>query len=163
MQGMSISRATLCASATNVKCSASRRVITASGGPTPILDDAVTYSYLTNLSHLTISALDVGVLIQHPRISDLTLTLIAPDGTRVLTACADNVVRYWDADEAQVLKSFSYASAPTTEVAFSPDGHRGLTTTSDHRLHLWDLATGDEIHAPGQKEGAFLDLSATTL
>src|SRR5205085_4234479 len=59
-------------------------VITASGGPTPILDDAVTYSYLTNLSHLTISALDVGVLIQHPRISDLTLTLIAPDGTRVL-------------------------------------------------------------------------------
>src|SRR5207249_2521253 len=54
------------------------------GGPTPILDDAVTYSYITNLSHLSISSLDVGVLVRHPRISDLALTLVAPDGTRIL-------------------------------------------------------------------------------
>ena len=48
------------------------------------MDDAVTYAYITNLTHLTISSLDVGLLISDPRISDLALTLISPTGTRVL-------------------------------------------------------------------------------
>ena len=30
-------------------------------------------------------------------------------------------------------------------------------------LRLWDVATGGEIHPAGQKDGSFLDLSATTL
>lgn len=58
--------------------------IAGAGAPVPILDDAVTYAYLTNLTHLPISALDVGLLISDPRISDLAITLISPDGTRVL-------------------------------------------------------------------------------
>src|SRR5205814_6971643 len=49
-----------------------------------IRDDAVTYAYLTNLTHLPISSLDVGLLIRDPRISDLAMTLISPNGTRVL-------------------------------------------------------------------------------
>ncbi|HEY5915274.1 MAG TPA: S8 family serine peptidase, partial [Verrucomicrobiae bacterium] len=53
-------------------------------GPVPIADDAVTYAYITNLVHMTISALDVGLLINHPRLSDLAITLISPSGTRVL-------------------------------------------------------------------------------
>src|SRR5678816_4413097 len=31
-----------------------------------------------------ISSIDVGLLIRHPRISDLAITLIAPNGTRIL-------------------------------------------------------------------------------
>jgi subtilisin-like proprotein convertase family protein len=54
------------------------------GGPVSIRDDAVTYAYLTNLNHMTISSLDVGMLISDPRISDLAITLISPNGTRVL-------------------------------------------------------------------------------
>src|SRR6185436_17729218 len=53
--------------------------------------------------------------------------------------------------------------ATTTDVAFSPDGQRGLTTSVDNRLRLWDLKTGNEIPRPGEQQGAFLDLSATTL
>ena len=55
-------------------------------GNEPIADDAVTYS--TNhvgLSSPLVSA-EVGVRIDHPRISDLVLTLISPEGTRVLLA-----------------------------------------------------------------------------
>jgi subtilisin-like proprotein convertase family protein len=54
------------------------------GGPVAILDDAVTYAYLTNLNHMDISSVDVGLLIRDPRISDLAITLISPNGTRVL-------------------------------------------------------------------------------
>lgn len=58
--------------------------ISSFAGPVPIADDAVTYAYITNLVHMTISALDIGLLIDHPRISDLAITLISPSGTRVL-------------------------------------------------------------------------------
>jgi subtilisin-like proprotein convertase family protein len=52
--------------------------------PVPILDDAVTDIYLTNNLHAIISSLDVGLLINDPRVSDLAITLISPNGTRVL-------------------------------------------------------------------------------
>ena len=52
--------------------------------PVPILDDAVTDVYLTNNTHDIISSLDVGLLISDPRVSDLAITLISPNGTRVL-------------------------------------------------------------------------------
>jgi subtilisin-like proprotein convertase family protein len=58
--------------------------VSGAGGPVSILDDAITYAYLTNLTHLPISSLDVGLLISDPRISDLAITLISPNGTRVL-------------------------------------------------------------------------------
>ncbi|MDB6124021.1 MAG: Peptidase and in kexin sedolisin [Pedosphaera sp.] len=55
-------------------------------GPIPILDDAVTYA--TNFVALDKLIVDteVGVRIDHPRVSDLALTLISPHGTRVLLA-----------------------------------------------------------------------------
>jgi len=52
--------------------------------PVPILDDAVTDIYVTNNLHDLISSLDVGLLISDPRVSDLAITLISPNGTRVL-------------------------------------------------------------------------------
>jgi subtilisin-like proprotein convertase family protein len=58
-----------------------------SGGPTPILDDAVVYSTvtITNVpSTATIAQAAVGVAIDHPRVSDLVLTLIDPGGERFL-------------------------------------------------------------------------------
>ena len=55
-------------------------------GNEPIADDAVTYSTNTvGLSSALVSA-EVGVRINHPRVSDLVLTLISPQGTRVLLA-----------------------------------------------------------------------------
>ena len=50
----------------------------------PILDDAITFVHLTNDTHGIISSVDVGLLISDPRISDLAITLISPNGTRVL-------------------------------------------------------------------------------
>jgi subtilisin-like proprotein convertase family protein len=52
--------------------------------PVPILDNAVTDIYLTNDLHSIINSLDVGLLISDPRVSDLAITLLSPNGTRVL-------------------------------------------------------------------------------
>jgi subtilisin-like proprotein convertase family protein len=59
----------------------------ASGGPVPIADDAVSYSTIT-ISNIPpgvqIAQADVAVAINHPRVSDLVLTLISPTGKRIM-------------------------------------------------------------------------------
>jgi subtilisin-like proprotein convertase family protein len=50
----------------------------------PILDDALSLATLYVTNNAPILSLDVGVRIQHPRVSDLVLHLVSPTGTRVL-------------------------------------------------------------------------------
>jgi subtilisin-like proprotein convertase family protein len=52
--------------------------------PAVILDDAVSASTLSVTNSDAILSVDVGVRIDHPRVSDLVLSLVGPDGTRVL-------------------------------------------------------------------------------
>jgi subtilisin family serine protease/subtilisin-like proprotein convertase family protein len=59
-------------------------VTCASAGPTLILDDAITNASLFVSNRQPIASLDVGLLVNHPRISDMVFTLISPSGTRVL-------------------------------------------------------------------------------
>jgi subtilisin-like proprotein convertase family protein len=62
-----------------------------SSGPQPIPDDAASYSTIqvtnggiNSAAPLNIASLEVGMRIEHPRISDLVLHLIDPFGTRIL-------------------------------------------------------------------------------
>ena len=64
--------------------SAAETVDYASTGPVPILDDAVTYSYIDVPRNDQIQGINVGLRVDHPRISDLVFHLISPDGTRYL-------------------------------------------------------------------------------
>ncbi|MGD0087605.1 MAG: S8 family serine peptidase [Verrucomicrobiota bacterium] len=58
--------------------------IYSSGGPVPILDDAVTTNNIVVPDDQTISSMEVALRVDHPRISDLVFHLIGPDGTRDL-------------------------------------------------------------------------------
>jgi subtilisin-like proprotein convertase family protein len=57
-------------------------------GPVPLLDDAVTLSSTNSNvainTNLPIVSVNVGIRVDHPRISDLVFHLISPDGTRIL-------------------------------------------------------------------------------
>lgn len=53
-------------------------------GPLEILDDAVTTDSIQVSDPNLIQDFNVGLRIDHPRISDLVITLIGPDGTRYL-------------------------------------------------------------------------------
>lgn len=57
-----------------------------SGGNEPLRDDAVTDSTITVTNDARIQQVEVGLRIDHPRVSDLAVTLISPRGTRVLLA-----------------------------------------------------------------------------
>ena len=55
-----------------------------SQGTQPILDDAITYSSILITNTQRIIRAEVGVAIDHPRVSDLALTLLSPSGKRIL-------------------------------------------------------------------------------
>ena len=57
-----------------------------SSGPTPAVDDAVTNSIIHVDRNALVAGVEVGVHIEHPRVSDLVLHLVSPSGTRVLLA-----------------------------------------------------------------------------
>jgi subtilisin family serine protease/subtilisin-like proprotein convertase family protein len=57
-----------------------------SGGGAPLLDDAVTNYSIFITNEMPVATVDVGLRIDHPRVSDLAVTLISPRGTRVLLA-----------------------------------------------------------------------------
>ena len=50
----------------------------------PLLDDAVTNSTIFISSTQQIASVNVGFVVEHPRISDLTFTLVSPTGQRIL-------------------------------------------------------------------------------
>ena len=52
----------------------------------PLLDDAVTNAWIWVSNQTRIASVDVGLRIDHPRVSDLAVTLISPKGTRILLA-----------------------------------------------------------------------------
>jgi subtilisin-like proprotein convertase family protein len=56
----------------------------ASGGTLPLLDDAVMDSSISVTNTEAVVSVNVGIRVDHPRISDLVFHLISPDGTRVL-------------------------------------------------------------------------------
>ncbi len=55
-----------------------------STGPVTLIDDAVTNSVITVLTNRQVVDVQVGVRIDHARVSDLVLHLVSPQGTRVL-------------------------------------------------------------------------------
>jgi len=63
---------------------APEQLIYNSSGSVPILDDAVTTDSIFVPDDAIIASVDVGLRVDHPRISDLVFHLISPDGTRVL-------------------------------------------------------------------------------
>lgn len=58
----------------------------AGAGRTTVLDDAVTNATLLVTNHALLADLRVGVRIDHPRASDLSLSVVSPNGSRVLLA-----------------------------------------------------------------------------
>jgi len=61
-----------------------RPVLFTSDEEVPLLDDAVTYGTLVVTNRGRIASVEVGLRVDHPRVSDLAITLISPGGTRVL-------------------------------------------------------------------------------
>jgi WD40 repeat protein/predicted Ser/Thr protein kinase len=73
--------------------------------------------------------------------SDRVLSAVwSPDGSRILTACADRSARLWDAKTGAVHGAPMVHPRPVSAVAFSPDGVT-LMTVAGREVRLWKAVT----------------------
>ncbi len=64
-----------------------------------------------------------------------------PDGKRVLTTpwSGENVIRLWDVESGQVLRTFTGHKEAAITVVVAADGQTALTTGKDGTVRLWNL------------------------
>jgi WD40 repeat protein len=66
----------------------------------------------------------------------------SPDGRRLATACADRLVREWDAGTGRLLGAFEGHADDVNWVAWSRDGSRVASASSDGTVRLWNPSDG---------------------
>jgi hypothetical protein len=92
-------------------------------------------------SRIRLQALDSGNM-------RLQSVAISPDGRRALGGGADGMLRLWDLDSGNLVRSFGIDRGPLVYgVAFLADGKRAVSAGGDSMLRLWDIETGAEIRA----------------
>jgi subtilisin-like proprotein convertase family protein len=93
--------------------------------PLPLADDAVSVFGMAVTNTAPILAVDVGVRIAHPRVSDLVLNLVSPGGTRVLL----------DENRGGASADMGLDLVPTNTVPVSftggPEGHTNVFDTGE--------------------------------
>ena len=67
-----------------------------------------------------------------------------PDGSRLVTACGDNSIRFWDVDRCQEVAELRGHGAYVHSLAFSPDGSRLVTGSGDSTVRIWDTLSAEE-------------------
>ena len=70
--------------------------------------------------------------------------MFSPDGKRIVSGGADQMVKVWDA-EGRDLLTLSGHKALVWGVAYSPDGTRIVSGSFDKTVRLWDANTGREL------------------
>jgi WD40 repeat protein len=78
----------------------------------------------------------------------------SPDGSRVVTASADQTARVWDAATGKPLSLPLAHQAPVASAAFSLDGSRVVTASVDRTARVWDAATSKPLAPPLAHQGA---------
>jgi WD40 repeat protein len=78
--------------------------------------------------------------------SMITCVAFSPDGRRLATAGRDLLVRLWDVQSGELIRTLKGHMAAVFDVAFAPDGRRLVSSGSDC-VRLWEVELGRELIA----------------
>jgi|GEM_PF-2446959 len=121
--------------------------------PEPIEDDIVNTSLLTVTNDFLVGSAEVGVRIDHPRIADLDLHLVSPQGTRLLLS------------ENRGYTNITYGMTLTKETETVPVFEDGFESAENDfiddsaKFHSgWELDSGEVyVYQSGQVDGWMAD------
>jgi eukaryotic-like serine/threonine-protein kinase len=69
----------------------------------------------------------------------------SPDGTRIVTAGADDIGKVWDAATGKIVATLTGHQDVIQSAAFSPDSSVIVTASDDRTARLWDARTGKPL------------------
>src|SRR5262249_47011133 len=91
--------------------------------------------------------------------------VVTPDGKRLVTAGADELIMVSDAATGRQLRCIIGGSYEPNRgisgVAVTPDGKRLLTSGHDNSFRVWDADTGRELLTLQRPTGWFLSIAVT--
>jgi WD40 repeat protein len=70
---------------------------------------------------------------------------ITPDGSRAISASADNTLRMWDLESCQSVHTLAGHTGLVNAVALTPDGRCAVSASADYTLRVWDIESGIHI------------------
>jgi len=93
--------------------------------------------------------------------TDLVMSAsFSPDGSRIVTASADNTAKVWDAKSGAEVLTLKGHTQYVVSASFSPDGSRIVTASADRTAKVWDAKSGVPVltlkgHAGDVKSASF--------
>ncbi len=78
---------------------------------------------------------------------------LSPDGSTLITAGQDHVVRVYDVEERKLLLSLPHKD-PVFSARYSPSGHRIVTACRDQLVRIFDAETGVLLRAIGPSQAS---------
>jgi WD40 repeat protein len=72
--------------------------------------------------------------------------VFSPDGSMLVTADTDKVLRLWDVKTCQQVRVLKGHTEMASGLAFSPDGRLLASGSGDNTLRLWDITTGNLLY-----------------
>jgi WD40 repeat protein len=114
--------------------------LTVAGVPFTGYDSSVAEAELRGALYANAAA---AVLHGH---KDIVFTArFSADGTRIVTASADDMARVWDVAGAREILTLRGHTARVFSAQFSADGTRIVTGSADGTARIWDSASGREL------------------
>ena len=68
---------------------------------------------------------------------------VSPDGRRAVSGSRDNLVKLWDLETGELIRTFAGHKDWVNDVAFALGGKAILSGSKDRTLKLWDVETGE--------------------
>jgi serine/threonine protein kinase/Tol biopolymer transport system component len=82
----------------------------------------------------------------------ITSVAFSPDGLILAAGSDDKLVRLWDVETGQLLKTLDAHGDSVKTVVFSPDGSILASLGNDQRAILWDITSGQLLRTLGPSE-----------
>jgi len=79
---------------------------------------------------------------------------VTPDGTTLIAATADGLVRAWNLADDTIIREFDLGTGSLTSIALSDDREVLAAVAEDGAVRVWDVASGQEIQSFGADGGS---------
>ncbi|WP_309890828.1 TIR domain-containing protein [Archangium sp.] len=86
--------------------------------------------------------LEPALLVLRDTTNLVSLARFHPDGSRIIAANSEGLVRIWDVTSGRTLVTLKGHTSPVGSVRFDSEGSRAVTASLDGTARLWDVASG---------------------